>query len=97
MSTLLEMRNICKFFTGVKANEDVNLVVEKGEVHALLGENGAASTLMNVPWPLCPHLRRDFAERETADISSPKRAIEMGIGMVHQHFMLIPRSAWWKM
>jgi simple sugar transport system ATP-binding protein len=86
------MRNICKSFTGVKANTDCNLQIEKGEVHALLGENGAGkSTLMNVLYGLyAPTSGEIFWKGQKVEIKSPKAAIELGIGMVHQHFMLIP-------
>ncbi len=88
----LEMRNITKIFPGVVANDDVSLSVEKGEVHALLGENGAGkSTLMNILYGL---YRQDsgeiFLRDKPVDIRDPKEAIALGIGMVHQHFMLIP-------
>ncbi|MDR3145675.1 MAG: ABC transporter ATP-binding protein [Treponema sp.] len=89
---LLEMRNICKYFTGVRANHQVNLRILRGEVHALLGENGAGkSTLMNILYGLyAPTLGEIFWKGRKVEIHSPKDAIELGIGMVHQHFMLIP-------
>lgn len=92
MSVLLEMKNICKNFTGVNANTNCNLQIEKGEVHALLGENGAGkSTLMNVLYGLyTPTSGEIFWKGQRVEIKSPKAAIELGIGMVHQHFMLIP-------
>ncbi|MDF2672526.1 MAG: transporter ATP-binding protein [Clostridiales bacterium] len=92
MSVLLDMKNICKNFTGVKANKDCNLQIEKGEVHALLGENGAGkSTLMNVLYGLYAPSSGDVIWKgQKVEIKSPKAAIELGIGMVHQHFMLIP-------
>lgn len=92
MSILLDMKNICKDFTGVKANKNCNLQIEKGEVHALLGENGAGkSTLMNVLYGLyAPTSGEIYWKGQKVDIKSPKAAIELGIGMVHQHFMLIP-------
>ncbi len=85
------MRGICKRFAGVVANDHVNLEVRAGEVHALLGENGAGkSTLMNI---LSGLYRADageiFIHGRRVDIRSPRRAIELGIGMVHQHFMLV--------
>jgi general nucleoside transport system ATP-binding protein len=89
---VLEMRGIRKQFPGVLANDDVSLEVRHGEVHALLGENGAGkSTLMNILYGL---YRADGGEirlngRPVA-FSSARDAIGAGIGMVHQHFMLIP-------
>ncbi|NCE64972.1 ABC transporter ATP-binding protein [Pseudoflavonifractor sp. 524-17] len=89
---ILEMKHITKQFPGVLANDDVNLSIEKGEVHTLLGENGAGkSTLMNV---LCglyhPTSGEIWLEGEKVRFSSAKDAMNRGIGMVHQHFMLIP-------
>ena len=88
----LEMRNITKKFPGVIANEDVNFSIEKGEIHALLGENGAGkSTLMNILYGLYQQTSGDvFLKGEKVNITNPRVAIELGIGMVHQHFMLIP-------
>src|SRR5215211_1680093 len=89
---VLELRGITKRFPGVVANDDVHFELAPGEVHALLGENGAGkSTLMNILYGL---YRPDEGEirlnGEPAAIDSPRRAIDLGIGMVHQHFMLIP-------
>jgi len=94
----VQMRGIVKRFPGVVANDRVDLEVRAGEIHALLGENGAGkSTLMNV---LSGLYRQDAGEILLAgggnghlrpvDINSPRDAIELGIGMVHQHFMLVP-------
>ncbi len=88
---VLELREITKVFPGVIANERVSLELEKGEIVALLGENGAGkTTLMNVVYGL---LSADGGEilmdGEPAKIKSPRQAIDHGIGMVHQHFMLV--------
>ena len=89
---VLELRNITKQFPGVLANDRVSLDLRRGEVHALLGENGAGkSTLMSILYGLYhPDEGEIFIDGEPVRISSPKEAIERGIGMVHQHFMLIP-------
>jgi general nucleoside transport system ATP-binding protein len=89
---VLEMRGIRKEFPGVVANDDVSFEVRRGEVHALLGENGAGkSTLMNILYGL---YRPDGGEIRVngspVSFSSAREAIHAGIGMVHQHFMLIP-------
>jgi ABC-type uncharacterized transport system ATPase subunit len=88
----VEMRDICKRWPGVVANDHVNLQVRKGEIHALVGENGAGkTTLMNILYGL---IRPDSGEilinGQPAPINGPRDAIRLGIGMVHQHFMLIP-------
>lgn len=90
-TSLLEMRNIRKAFPGVIANDDVSFNVKKGEIHALLGENGAGkSTLMKILYGLySPDEGEIFFKGENVNIVSPKVAVEAGIGMVHQHFMLI--------
>ncbi|MDO4322132.1 MAG: ABC transporter ATP-binding protein [Lachnospiraceae bacterium] len=85
------MKNIVKKFGDFTANDHINLTVHKGEVHAILGENGAGkSTMMNV---LCglykPTSGQIFVNGREVQFSSPKDAIDIGIGMVHQHFMLI--------
>lgn len=89
---LLEMKHIYKNFGKVQANVDVNLAVEEGEVHALLGENGAGkSTLMNILYGIYPPSEgKIYLKGQKIKIHNPKDAIEKGIGMVHQHFMLIP-------
>src|SRR5438132_4452123 len=89
---VLELRGITKEFPGVLANDHVDFDLRRGEVHALLGENGAGkSTLMNVLYGL---YRPDDGEiridGKPVVLHSSKDAIEHGIGMVHQHFMLIP-------
>jgi general nucleoside transport system ATP-binding protein len=89
---VLELRGITKQFPGVLANDRVDLDLRKGEVHALLGENGAGkTTLMNIVYGLySPDEGQILINGKPAHISSPHDAIERGIGMVHQHFMLIP-------
>lgn len=89
---LLEMKHITKRFNTVVANDDVSLSVEKGEVHALLGENGAGkSTLMNILYGMYDQSEGEIYLRgKLVNIKDTKHAIELGIGMVHQHFMLIP-------
>ncbi len=89
---VLEMRGIRKEFPGTVANDNVDLDIRRGEVHALLGENGAGkSTLMNILYGL---YRPDAGELrlngKPVEFSSARDAIGAGIGMVHQHFMLIP-------
>jgi ABC-type uncharacterized transport system ATPase subunit len=94
----LKVTNITKRFPGVIANNKVNFTLRKGEIHALLGENGAGkSTLMNVIYGLYSpdegeiYLDGDQAgELRKVEINTPHDAIHMGIGMVHQHFMLVP-------
>jgi simple sugar transport system ATP-binding protein len=88
----LEMRHITKQFPGVLANNDVSFDARRGEVHALLGENGAGkSTLMNI---LCGLYRPDsgtiLVNDKPVEFHSPRDAIKAGVGMVHQHFMLVP-------
>ena len=89
---LLELRGITKRFPGVLANDDVNFDLRAGEVHALLGENGAGkSTLMNILYGLyTPDEGEILLHGRPIELGSTKAAIEQGIGMVHQHFMLIP-------
>src|SRR3990172_12867289 len=89
---VLELRGITKRFPGVIANDHIGFDLRAGEVHALLGENGAGkSTLMNVLYGLYhPDEGEILINGEPVRIHSPKEAIERGIGMVHQHFMLIP-------
>ena len=89
----LQMEGIRKEFPGVVANDDVDLSVRKGEVHGLLGENGAGkSTLMKTLYGLYTQDEGDiFLNGEKLSLESPQDAIDAGIGMVHQHFMLIPR------
>ncbi len=88
----IEMRDISKVFPGVVANDHVNLSVRKGEIHALVGENGAGkSTLMNILYGLIkPTSGEIFINGKHVQFHGPRDAIAQGIGMVHQHFMLIP-------
>jgi len=88
----LELRGITKTFGSLTANDSINLRVETGQIHAILGENGAGkSTLMNIVYGL---LKADSGEilvdEKLINISEPSDALNAGIGMVHQHFMLIP-------
>ena len=88
----LELRGITKQFPGVLANDNVNLRVEAGEILALLGENGAGkTTLMNIVYGLyTPTSGEVIVDDRALETSSPIEAIDAGIGMVHQHFMLVP-------
>lgn len=88
---VIEMLNIRKEFPGIVANDNVTLQVKKGEIHALLGENGAGkSTLMNVLFGLYqPEKGEIKVKGKTVNITNPNIANDLGIGMVHQHFMLV--------
>ena len=92
MPPLLELRGITKRFPGVLANDSIDLELNKGEILALLGENGAGkTTLMNVLYGLyTPDEGEILIHGEKVDIHGPNDAIDKGIGMVHQHFMLVP-------
>ncbi len=92
MPPVLELRGITKAFPGVLANDHIDLVLEQGEVHALLGENGAGkSTLMNILYGLYTQDAGEIYVRgKQVNIVDPNDAIALGIGMVHQHFMLVP-------
>ena len=88
----VEMRGIVKRFPGVLANDHVDFDLRQGEVHALLGENGAGkSTLMNV---LAGMYKQEagtiLVNGARVSFSSPRDAIAAGLGMIHQHFMLVP-------
>jgi len=92
LAAAVEMKNIVKRFPGVLANDHISLEIGQGEVHALLGENGAGkTTLMNILYGL---INADSGEilikGKPVSISNPADAIHNGIGMVHQHFMLVP-------
>lgn len=88
---VLELRDVTKVFPGVLANDQVSFSLEEGEILALLGENGAGkSTIMNVVYGLLsPDGGEILIDGEPVKIRSPRQAIDLGIGMVHQHFMLV--------
>ncbi|MBC7219538.1 MAG: ABC transporter ATP-binding protein [Hadesarchaea archaeon] len=88
---ILEMRGITKRFPGVLANDHVDFEIRAGEIHALLGENGAGkTTLMNILYGLYqPDEGQILIRGKPVTIRSPKDAIDLGIGMIHQHFMLV--------
>ncbi|MFB6222132.1 MAG: ABC transporter ATP-binding protein [Haloarcula sp.] len=91
--SFLQMKDVVKEFPGVVANDHVNFSVRQGEIHGLLGENGAGkSTLMKILYGLySPTSGEVHLDGERLTLDSPQDAIDAGIGMVHQHFMLIPR------
>ncbi len=91
MEYVIEMKGIRKEFPGIVANDNVTLQVQKGEIHALLGENGAGkSTLMNVLFGLYQPEQGEIRVRgKKVEITDPNVANNLGIGMVHQHFMLV--------
>src|SRR5262249_47197930 len=92
-SPIIEARDIVKIYpNGVLANNGVSLSVNKGEIHALVGENGAGkSTLMKILYGLeKPTIGQIFLRGQPVQIANPQAAIRLGIGMVHQNFMLIP-------
>ena len=90
---MLEIKGLTKRFGSFTANDGIDLTIEPGEIHCLLGENGAGkSTLMNMLYGLLdPDRGRDPRRRRAGHVfASPGDAIAAGIGMVHQHFMLVP-------
>ena len=92
MNLAINTKNISKSYPGVLANSNVSVQIEKSSIHAIVGENGAGkSTLMKILYGMT---KPDQGEIEvfdqSASMSSPKEAINLGIGMVHQHFMLVP-------
>jgi ABC-type uncharacterized transport system ATPase subunit len=92
MTTELELRGITKRFPGVLANDHIDLTLEQGEIHALLGENGAGkTTLMNILYGLYqPDEGEIIVKGKPIVVNSSRDAITAGVGMVHQHFMLVP-------
>ena len=88
----IELKNITKRFGHVIANSDVNLKVRPGTIHGIVGENGAGkSTLMNILFGLYkPDSGKILLNDNLVDVNSPEKSIALGIGMVHQHFMLVP-------
>src|SRR5688572_6034647 len=88
---MLELRNITKRFGDVLANDRVNLVVRPGTIHALVGENGAGkSTAMRIAYGFyTPDSGQIVVDGQPRDIRTPHDAIALGLGMVHQHFMLV--------
>src|SRR6185436_14359035 len=94
MTPAIEMKGITKYFasTHVRANDLVDFSVERGEVHALVGENGAGkTTLMNILYGLIkPDSGDIWIDAQKLQINNPDDAIKYGIGMVHQHFKLVP-------
>ena len=91
MDKVIEMKGITKIFPGVIANDKVDFDLRKGEIHVLLGENGAGkTTLMNVLYGLYqPEEGKILVNGKEEKIANPSRAIDLGIGMIHQHFMLV--------
>ncbi len=91
MEHVIELKNICKYFGDIKANDNVNISLKKGEIHAILGENGAGkSTLMSILFGLyTPDSGEIKVNGKVVNISNPNVAKKLGIGMVHQHFKLI--------
>jgi ABC-type uncharacterized transport system ATPase subunit len=92
MSSAIKMVGITKTFSSLVANDKINFELKKGEVHGLLGENGAGKTvLMSILYGLYKADEGQiFVNNKKVHISNPAKAIELGIGMVHQHFMLVP-------
>ena len=95
MAPVLELKGITKRFPGVLANDHIDLTLEDGEIHALLGENGAGkTTLMNILYGLYqPDEGEIIVRGKPIKVHSPSDAIAAGVGMVHQHFMLVPTQS----
>lgn len=91
MDKVVEMKGITKIFPGTIANENVDFELRRGEIHVLLGENGAGkTTLMNILYGLYqPEGGEVYIKGQKVKLKNPKDAIKLGIGMVHQHFMLV--------
>lgn len=89
---IVVMKGITKRFPGVVANDNIDLEIRKGEIHALLGENGAGkTTLMNILYGLyTPDAGEIYVRGKKVTIRSPKDAVDLKIGMIHQHFVLVP-------
>src|SRR3972149_5421867 len=92
MTPILELRGITRQFPAILANDHIDLTLEQGEILALLGENGAGkTTLMNILYGLYqPDEGEIFVKGTRLEVHQPSDAIHAGIGMVHQHFMLVP-------
>ncbi len=95
MNPVLELQKIHKEFPGIVANDQIDLTLNRGEIHTILGENGAGkSTLMNIISGLyIPDSGSMFLEGKPLHLKNPAQAITKGVGMVHQHFMLIPNHS----
>ena len=92
MAEAIAVKNISKSFPGVQANQDVSITIEKGEIRAIIGENGAGkTTLMNILYGLYhPDSGQIYIKGKEVKLHNAREAIENGIGMVHQHFKLVP-------
>ena len=92
MPPIVEFKNITMEFPGIRANDDVTFSIRKGEIFALVGENGAGkSTLMNILYGILTPTKGTLTIKgQKVSAFSPKNAISLGVGMVHQHFMLVP-------
>lgn len=95
---ILATEGITKHFPGVLANDNVSIQIKEGEIHSIIGENGAGkTTLMNIVYGLLrPDRGRIFYKGRQVEINTPSTAIKLGIGMVHQHFMLVPPFTVWE-
>ena len=93
MEEIIKMTNITKRFGSIVANDNINIVVEKGSIHALLGENGSGkSTLMKILFGIYRSNEGEIYIRGKKErIISPTHALQKGICMIHQHFMLVPQ------
>ena len=90
--SIIKLVGITKVFPEVVANDNINLEIKKGEIHAIVGENGAGkSTLMKIIYGLYqPTAGQIYINGRPLNVTNPQIAIKNGIGMVHQHFMLVP-------